>query len=168
MATTYTLISSVTVGATAVASMNFTSIPATYTDLKVVISARNETGPAGNILMGFNSSTSSFVNLFIQGDGAGVAASSVAQMIGDMDGSGETANTFNNVEVYIPNYLVSQNKQISIFGLNETNATAASMAAVASLWRNTAAITSITLDPLDGAATFQIGSSFYLYGISNA
>ena len=38
---TYTLISSVTVGAGGASSIDFTSIPSTYTDLLVKISARS-------------------------------------------------------------------------------------------------------------------------------
>jgi hypothetical protein len=45
MATTYTLInSSVTVGSGGAADIEFTSIPATYTDLLLVLSGRGTTG----------------------------------------------------------------------------------------------------------------------------
>ena len=42
MADTYTLISSVTVGAGGASSIDFTSIPATYTDLLVKFSLRTD------------------------------------------------------------------------------------------------------------------------------
>jgi hypothetical protein len=168
MANTYSLISSVTVGATSVASMEFTSIPQTYTDLKVVISARNNGTPPGNILMGFNSSTANFTNKFIQGDGATVVSSNVAQLIGDMDGSGETANTFNNIEVYIPNYRSSNFKSFSSDSVNENNATTAYQLVNANLWSNTAAITSIQITNRTSPRLFVQYSTAYLYGISNA
>ncbi len=168
MATTHSLISSVTVGATSVASINFTSIPATYTDLKVVISARNDGSPPGNILIGFNSSTANFTNKFIQGDGATVVSSFVAQMIGDMDGSGETANTFNNIEVYIPNYGSSNFKSFSSNSVNENNATTAYQMPTANLWSDTSAITSIQITNRTGGRNFVQYSTAYLYGISNA
>jgi len=168
MATTYKLISSVTVGATAVASMEFTSIPDTYTDLKVVISARNNGSPPGNILIGFNSSTANFTNRFLQGDGSGAASSSVPQMIGDMDGSGETANTFNNIEVYIPNYRSSNFKTFSSDSVNENNATTAYQQFTANLWSDTSAITSIQLTNRTSGRNFVQYSTAYLYGISNA
>ena len=168
MATQYNLISSVTVGGTSVATMEFTSIPATYTDLKVVISARNNGSPPGNILIGFNSSTANFTNKFIQGDGATVVSSNVAQMIGDMDGSGETANTFNNIEVYIPNYTSSNYKSFSSDGVNENNATTAYQQFNANLWSDTSAITSIQITNRTGGRLFVQYSTAYLYGISNA
>ena len=61
MATTYTLISSVTVGATAVASVEFTSIPATYTDLVVFLSSRSDTlrsSDGAYAMISFNGNTS--------------------------------------------------------------------------------------------------------------
>jgi hypothetical protein len=58
MAITYTLISSVTVGAGGAASMSFTSIPSTYTDLVVFCSGRaaNSFTSAG-LLLKFNGSS---------------------------------------------------------------------------------------------------------------
>jgi hypothetical protein len=168
MATTYSLISSVTVGATAVATMEFTSIPQTYTDLKIVISARNNGTPPGNILIGFNSNASSFTNIFLQGDGANGASSNVAQMVGDMDGSGETANTFNNIEVYIPNYASSTFKSFSSDSVNENNATTAYQQFTANLWSNTSAITSIQITNRTSPRLFVQHSTAYLYGISKA
>jgi len=167
MATTFTLISSVTLSSST-ATISFTSIPATYTDLKVLISARNDGSPAGNILMGFNSLTANFTNKFIQGDGATVISSNVAQMIGDMDGSGETANTFNNIEVYIPNYRSSNFKSFSSDSVNENNATTAYQMFTANLWSDTSAITSIQITNRTGGRNFVQYSTAYLYGISNA
>jgi hypothetical protein len=42
MATTYEIIASVTVGSGGAANIEFTSIPATYTDLVVLFSARTD------------------------------------------------------------------------------------------------------------------------------
>jgi hypothetical protein len=172
---TYQLIGSTTLTSTQTI-ISFTSIPATYTDLVLRISARTNAGSTNDsIEITFNGDTSSnySTRVFYGTGNGGVGADQYTSNVPSRawygaTGNTATASTFGSTEVYIPNYLASQNKQIRIFGLAETNATAALMASVASLWRNTAAITSITLDPLDGAATFQIGSSFKLYGISNS
>jgi hypothetical protein len=82
--------------------------------------------------------------------------------------SNDTANTFSNSEIYIPSYTISQNKPISGFFVTENNSTAADAASIntaAQLWRNTAAITSITFT---AGSNFVSGSSFYLYGIKNS
>ena len=172
---TYTLISS-NVLASSAASVTFSSIPATYTDLVLRMSVRTNAGSnTDSIEITFNGDTSSnYSTRVLYGSGSGGAgadqyANNVPSRVWyGATGNTATANTFGSAEVYIPNYLVSQNKQTGNVGMAETNAAAALMAATASLWRNTAAITTILLDPLDGSASFQIGSSFYLYGISNA
>jgi hypothetical protein len=57
MATTYKLISSVTVGSGGATTMTFSSIPQTYTDLLLKISSRNTTGGADNHRVTFNGNT---------------------------------------------------------------------------------------------------------------
>jgi hypothetical protein len=57
-----------------------------------------------------------------------------------------TANTFANVEVYIPNYTSTNQKSVSADAVSEQNATTAYMALTAQLWSNlTTAITSISV-----------------------
>ena len=169
MATTYTLISSNVLSSSA-ASVTFNSIPSTYTDLVLRVSARNDSNDS-LILMTFNGDTSGvWSRTSLRGDGSAASSgnnTSLARMqLEYADISTNTASTFNNMEIYIPSYLASQNKPISNFGVQETNATAASMAASAGLWRITSAVSSITLS--FSASNFVSGSSFYLYGIKNS
>jgi hypothetical protein len=77
-----------------------------------------------------------------------------------------TSNTFTSGEFYIPSYLASQNKPSSTFITSERNATEAFIYVYANLFSSTTAISSFTLAPV--SANFVSGSSFYLYGISNA
>ena len=58
MANTYTLIASNTVGSGGAASISFSSIPSTYTDLLVKISTRDNTGSFNDMLLTFNGSGS--------------------------------------------------------------------------------------------------------------
>jgi hypothetical protein len=166
---TYTLISSNVLTASA-ASVTFSSIPATYTDLVLRISARND-GGANLTYIQFNSDTSSnysTTNIYGTGSIAGSDPSGAGTYVyAVVNQSSQTASTFSSSEFYIPSYQVSQNKPMSLFGVNENNATAAIIIGGAHLWRNTAAITSINLSA-GGGFNFVSGSSFYLYGISNA
>jgi len=58
---TYTLISSVTVGSGGAATMQFNSIPSTYTDLVLSFSTRDTVSQNGaNIKITFNSSSSGY------------------------------------------------------------------------------------------------------------
>jgi hypothetical protein len=79
-------------------------------------------------------------------------------------GDTATASTFSNTEVYIPNYLSSNNKSVSIDFSAETNSASSGILGLAAgLWSNTAAITSITFT---ATANFVANSTFSLYGIA--
>ena len=168
---TYTLISS-NVLSSSVASVTFSSIPATYTDLVLRYSARSDGNP-GKITVAFNGTSSGFSDLYLQGAGTGGTASASETALAAFNfysgivRSTYTANTFSSAELYIPNYTVAQNKPTSSFAVTENNsASAAVIQATAGLWSNTAAITSIEIAvPSNNMVS---GSSFYLYGISNA
>jgi len=174
MANTYTLIASNTLSSSA-SSVTFSSIPATFTDLVLKISARSTEAVADSSFdTKFNSvttSTYSRVRLRVNGSVVSSSLFSNASHIGGSDnvtGSSATANTFSNVEIYIPSYTVSQNKPVSLFNVCENNVTAFHMNVQAALWRNTAAISSITMDGIPSSGQFVSGSSFFLYGIKNS
>jgi hypothetical protein len=170
MANTYTLISSVTVGSGGAATIGFTSIPSTYTDLVLKVSTRDDRAGviANAINLSLNGSTANFTYKLLEGDGVSIySASGSTSLIGVSTGPSATANTFSNLEIYIPNYAGSNNKSISVDSVVETNATTTFADLIASLWSNSAAITSITLTPNTGTNFVQY-STAYLYGISNA
>jgi len=165
---TYTLISS-NVLASSAASVTFSSIPATYTDLVVKVSSRNTTSSV-DITMGFNGVTTGYSDVILYGSGS-AAASGVDNVLAGVtgllnNGSTYTASTFSNSEAYIPNYISSNYKPVSLNAVTENNATVAYSYLGAGLWSNTSSITSILIKPTSGS--FVANSSFYLYGISNA
>ena len=172
MPNTYTLISSNVLSSSA-ASVTFSAIPSTYTDLVLRISGR--TDAAGVVSSGYiqmNSVTSTYSYTFIRGDGASPtsgndSASYAGFYLGGVDGGGATSNTFSSHEFYFPNYTVATAKPVSQFSVNETNATTAYIFGVANLCSSTAAISSLTIN-LNGGVSFVSGSSFYLYGIKNS
>lgn len=167
---TMTLISTVTVGAGGASSIDFSSIPQTYTDLQLVVSARSTiTGTTyEDVGIKFNSSSSGYTErqIYANGSSAGSNANFFTSYgyIGGVGSNSNTANTFGNCGVYIPNYTGSSNKSFSVDNVTENNATGAFMNLVANLWSNTAAITSISLFPVS-ANTFMQYSTASLYGI---
>jgi hypothetical protein len=165
MANTYVKIASVSVGGGGAASMDFTSIVGTYTDLVLKVCARNSsTSP--NIMITLNGSTASFTNKVVYGTGSATASTSYARFVAYGCMSTDTATTFGNSEIYLPNYSGSTNKSFSSDAVHENNATAANAGLSAGLWSNTAAITSISLAPDSG--TFVQYSTATLYGISKS
>ena len=171
MANTYTLISSYAATGT-VASIDFTSIPATYTDLQVLFTIRlNDSSSASNFRMRVNSSTSGYSNRRVYGTGSSANSDNqpdTGTYYGAAIASGSTslANTFANISVYIPNYASSNYKSISVDGVQDNNVTEGYAVLSAGLWSNTAAITSITL--LNGDHNILQYSTAYLYGIKNS
>ena len=114
MANTFTLISSVSITSNT-AIIDFTSIPSTYKDLKIILSARtNASGARDDIYFRINGDSGSGYsyqrlfgidggpNLTVQ-SGSGVTA--VNQLIGSCTASGNTGgDTFGTAEIYIPDY----------------------------------------------------------------
>ena len=168
MANTFEAIATVTVGSGGAADIDFTSIPATYTDVVLKISCRgSDTTVYTSMTISLNGSSSSFTGRIIEGSGSSVASGTPTTGIGDPNGNGSTANTFGNVEIYIPNYAGSTNKSISVDGVGENNATEAYAYFVATLRSNTAAINQITISPTATKTWLQYTSAT-LYGIKNS
>lgn len=164
MAITYTVISTVTVGSGGASSIDFNSIPSSYTDLLIKTSLRSNSSAGTGLNIGFNGSTSSFTNKAIQGNGASASSfGTYNRFAGQVNMSTDTTNSFSSNEIYIPNYTNSINKSYFSDGTNETNSATAYMSIIAGLWSDTTAITSISLTSMNG--TFVQYSSATLYGI---
>lgn len=160
---------------TSAASVTFSSIPSTYTDLVLRVSARSTYASDNFQSMAFylNGSTSSYSRTVLRADGS--AASSIRQssltegrVTNPIGTSFSDTNIFGSLEFYIPNYAGSNNKCLSTFEVMDRNSTTSWIATEAHLWSNTAAITSIKMEPYGGTDSFTSGSSFYLYGIKNS
>ena len=175
MANTYTLISS-NVLSSSVASVTFSAIPATYTDLVLRLSTRTNRTSANlqRLFMKFNGdgTTTKYSFTDISRSGTSPASFRLANTEqiwnGYTQATDSTSNTFANTEIYIPNYTSSVNKPLSAFACPEDNVSYmdGAVTAVAGLYTSTSAITSITFSiPSD---SFVSGSSFYLYGIKNS
>ena len=172
MANTYTLIASSIVGSGGVANIDFTSIPATYTDLHILLSARtNDATIYGSMKLQFNNSTTTYSSVEIYGSGTAIAGLTRGIVdsglyIGDVNGNTTTANSFSNFSIYIPNYAGSNYKGVSVDGVEENNATEAYVRLLSGLWSTTSAITSIKFS-FTGATILE-HSTAYLYGIKNS
>jgi len=170
MANTYVAIATVEVGSGGAADIEFTSIPGTYTDLKVVFSLR-DTSNTGDVWdwfdLTFNGNTSNYSSrgLFGTGSTAGSGSDATKIRYGYYTASTATATTFGNGEFYVPNYAGSNNKSVSQDSVSENNATAAITMLGAGLWANTSAITSIKMAARISFAQY---STATLYGIKNS
>lgn len=168
MANTYELIQAQVLGSSA-ATVTFSSIPATYTDLLLKVLVRRDASGRQDLRLAVNGSTTDGSNIFLQLVGtattSGISSAQYVRINNVVPSTAETSNTFGSVEFYIPNYLASRNKPISISGVGEQNATQSLVGQVASLYSQTTAISSLALSLATGS--FVTNSSFYLYGVKN-
>lgn len=157
---TYTKIASQTLSGSS-ASVTFSNIPQTFTDLVIVFSG-GESGANKNFNLTFNSdSGSNYSWTRLLGDGSTTQSSR---------GSSQTSieNVLSNeicTAVYnVMNYSnVTTNKTI----LSRTSVASSRAATYVGLWRSTAAITSITFTA-ESTFTINSGSTFTIYGIESA
>ena len=167
MANTFKKIQTVTVGSGGAANIEFTSIPQTYTDLKIVYSLRsNDTNANGGNFFYFQFNNTGFTGLSarILGGNGSATNSGTGSLYAFMNPSDFTASVFSNGEFYMPNYTSANNKSYSIDSANENNATS-NINLGAGLWSNTAAVTSVKFAPYSGS--FVQYSTATLYGVYN-
>ena len=166
---TYVAIATQTLGS-AVATVTFSSIPGTYTDLVLVMQ------PAGsstsqNIGLRFNSdSAGNYSETNIKGNGTTASSSrassisyiNVTDLIGTASTLGEQIGICN-----IMNYANTTTYKTVITRSGKNVSANPGTESIVAVWRNTAAITTIDVVQ-SGVVTFSTGSTFTLYGIAAA
>lgn len=144
-------------------SVTFSSIPQTYTDLVCVVSAKAAT-TAYDLYLQFNGDTGNNYS-WTALSGTGTSAVSTRNSNGpaiQMDNYGSVRTTdFNTNISHIMNYSNSTTYKTV---LARAGAAASGVDVNVGLWRNTAAITSMTLY----INSFAVGSTFTLYGVKSA
>jgi hypothetical protein len=176
MAKAFELVQTVTVGSGGTSSIDFTSIPDTYTDLLVAYSLRCTLsgGPFnfGDCAVRLNNDTGANYNRFSsrarQGASATFGSTGTFITLYEATAADASANTFGIGQIYIANYTSSRHKSVGIEGGSETQSnTEVQMGLIAGLWKSTSAVTSIKLYEQNGT-NFVQNSSASLYGIKKA
>jgi hypothetical protein len=150
----------------AASSITFSSIPATFTDLVLLVSIRESRTDIGSAsgpswTMRFNGLTTNQSQRDLRYT-TSVSTSADSSFFMWSTTGADTANTFTNGHIYIPNYTSSAAKSFSSEQLAENNGNSGGRMS-AGLWNDTAAITSLSMHPSTG--NFVSGSSATLYGI---
>ena len=163
MAKTYEPIATYTV-TTAQASYTFSSIPATYTDLVMVIAGIPSTSTVGQTIRVNGDTGSNYSTTLINGNGTTAVSARYTSNTG-WEGMNYTAalSPIYNTITSILNYSNTTTYKTALTRYNGSNV---EVSASVNLWRNTAAITSITA--LIPSGTYAAGSTFTLYGIKAA
>ena len=170
------LIEAKTVGSGGIASITFSAIPQTYTDIKILASSRDNRAGQPNddisIQVGYNGTinTGSIYTYYRgYGTGSGVGSdnnSGTALNVGFSTGSTATASVFGNNSIYFGNYTSSNNKTVSCDGVSENNDSTSWQVLNAGLIATSNPITDIKLFGAD-ASLLSEHTTFYLYGISS-
>jgi hypothetical protein len=160
---TYEPIATQTLGSAA-SSITFSSIGSGYTDLRVVLVGTVAT--AGGVAIRFNSdSGSNYSRTVLFGDGSTAASARSSNQTQFVIANINSANP-SLITCDIFSYAGSTFKTALGEGSDDRNGSGV-VARGVGLWRNTAAITTITLIEAN-AANFSTGTTATLYGIKNA
>lgn len=159
---TYTALATVTLGSSA-SSVTFSSIPATYRDLILVINGGIATG-SSNFLIALNSDTTNANYSMVQMSGTGSATEST---VGSGNGTrylnyyGFPSTDLNTViTTQIMDYSATDKHKTF---LTRSNNAGNGVTALANRWANTAAVTSVQV--IGESQNIRTGSTVNLYGV---
>jgi hypothetical protein len=159
---TWVALDKVTVGS-ATPSVTFTSIPATYTDLVIIVSGNGTTDQSYQLQFNGETTGTNYSATYMYGTGSG--SGNTGRLVSDNGiaamGRQSAGSTFGVSEIHILNYA---NTAIfkTVIGRG-SNADVLTIGAVGT-WRASAAISTILISPED-SGNINTGSTFSLYGI---
>jgi len=164
MATTYEKIASTTLGSAA-STITLGSIPATYTDLRIVLANAFTSYALDTVKIQFNSDTgTNYSATQLMGDGASASSASQSSVNSGLLGrAGYQSTRPAMITADVFSYAGSTYKTYLADSAADQNGSGEVLRHVG-LWRSTSAITSITLMNV----TFQAGAIVTLYGILKA
>jgi hypothetical protein len=174
--TAYESIATQTVGASAVSSITFSSIPSTYTHLQIrsLWKGSITSFDYEYVELTINGSSSGYAYHNIRGDGSAVVAGGGGSLdrtypsFSLPSSNASYANMFGTGIIDILDY-TNTNKNKTIRALSGFDGNGSGNVSLSSgLWQNTSAITSISLKPQSGSSNFTQYSQFALYGIKGA
>lgn len=142
--------------------VTFSNVPGTYTDLILIINSVTATSTA-YVTVTLNSDTgNNYSRTALYGDGTSAGSTRASnENVGYLAQAAYNTNTlkFNSIHHFMNYSNTTTNKTI----LSRANHADLGTDAVVTLWRNTAAITTIKIN-----SSFGVNSTLYLYGIKAA
>ena len=163
MTATYEKIATTTISGTSTTTVTLSSISSSYTDLVLVLRGGCDNS---SMRMQFNSDTGSNYSTTLMA-GTGSAANATRQTGQDailITGAYGTQTAASNTITHIMNYSNATTFQ-TVYSRCNQGGTSGATEAFVGLWRNTAAVTTISLTAINGIGTWFNGSTVNLYGI---
>jgi hypothetical protein len=164
MTATYEKIATTTLG-TAAATVTFSSISGSYTDIVLIIAGTNSAS-TDDVALQFNGDTSTnYSRTFVEGTGSAVASGRNTSLnAAALGGYVASSANFNSI-INIMNYSNTTTFKTQVSRGNDPTG---NLYMTVGLWRNTAAITSILVKWYSSAGQYGVGTTFTLYGILKA
>jgi hypothetical protein len=151
-------------------NVTFTSIPQTYTDLMVKISAADSSGNQTIFMLVNNDSGSNYSEIILKAYASANTTGSISSpraniysyALGDIPTVGSLIQ--NNAEIYISNYTSSNYKTMLYDSVQNSNSVITNeLNLISGLWSSSSAITSLTF--YSGGASLATSTNITLYGI---
>lgn len=164
---TFYKIQTVAVSATSQSSIEFTSIPQTYTDLFVIMNGKITGSTPQGTYITFNTTGGTYTGMYMIGDSTTANSGALAQYIGSAYGTGGTADSHNLTIVEIAGYTSSNPKpfQVKNYAPCSTTSTNQYRNIISGNWSGNNGITTITLTT---TGDWIQKSEATLYGIKNS
>jgi len=169
----YESIATVTIGAGGASSATFSSIPSTYKNLQIRALARTDraSNPQDFLQVRYNSDTgANYAYHSLYGNGASAGGNDTGTSTANpwsavVAGATATASVFGTFVADLVDY-TNTNKYKTLRSLSgiDNNDTSGRLYFQSNLWQNTAAVSTITIQPVYGTNFVQY-SSFALYGV---
>jgi len=145
------------------ASVTFSSIPATYRDLRLVVQATTSGANAAGFTLNSDATNANYPWVQVFGEGttavsnSGAGASGILPFTPNQNFSTTVPSI---VTLDVMDYSVTDKHKSMLYRTNRADAVTT---AIAARWTNTAAVTTLTVSAI--SVNFAIGSTFALYGI---
>lgn len=152
------------VSTTNITSVTIDNIPQDGKDLLLVFSTRNATSTTTDTFIRLNGSATGYLGVSLTAQGANMSTQVLNSANHGLNGiSSATANTFSSNSAYIFGYTSSQNKNMNVDAVNETNGTAALRRLTTARFTSSTPITSISVGMASTSHFMSIGSTISLY-----
>jgi hypothetical protein len=151
----------------AAAYIEFTNIPATYSDLVIVANGNTDSATTTRLYVGngsINTGTTDYSWTVLSGTGSAANSyreSSVAFTQNERYANWDATNNANTI-IHLQNYSSTTTYKN---WLSRGNNAAAGVDAIVGVWRNTPAIDTVRIACTNSGRTFSVGATFSLYGI---
>lgn len=156
---TYVALATTTLSGTD-SQIDFSSIPATYRDLIVVVTGELDSANTPDVALRLNADSSNYSQVYMRGNGSTTSSGTYSAIYLNSASTWSSGRRYNHIVQIMDYAQTDKHKTVLARG----NWAGGDVNATASRWASTSAVNSVSV-LVSGAGNFAIGSTFSLYGI---